>query len=471
MGPRGIATRGCSVNKSVGRAALLAAALCASGGASAATFTLNDALGLAYETNPELDAARAGQRANDEGVNQAHANWRPQISLNGSWGYESVQVPTPQQRRHIEMLRAQPTTADATLTENIYRGGSTVAEVSKAKALVRAGIAQLEQTEAGVLLDAVTSYMDVVRDETTLRLRQNNVAVLEKQLQATKDQFGVGELTKTDVAQAQARLAGAQAELVNAQGQLNVSRSNFEHVIGRPAETLETDPAFPKLPPTEQQALAIASQDSPAIIGAHESWKAADYAVEDALGALLPQVSVNAQYQLTENSFDVNQFAKGTQHIASVFGQVTVPVYQGGAEDSAVRQAKDQRAQAEVAIVDSERQTEAATQTAWQAYTAAQASIASDEVQVNADQAAFDGVKQEQQVGSRTVLDVLNAQQELLTAQEGLIAAKRDAHVAAYQLLGAMGWLTAKKLNLRVQIYDPMQNYKDNATRWLGLGN
>jgi outer membrane protein len=441
-------------------------ALLASGTASAATLSLNDALGLAYETNPELDSQRAAQRGNDEGVAQAHAGWRPTINLNGSYGYESLSA---QLQPRLTLLDSHPIEADITLAQNIYRGGRTEAEVSKAKAIVRAGVAQLQQTEIGVLLDASTTYLDVVRDETIFQLRKETVAALQKQLQATKDQFGVGELTRTDVAQAQARLAGAEADLVNAQGQLNVSRSNFEHVIGRPPETLETDPAMPKLPISEEQAVEIATHDSPAIVGARENWKAADYAVQDALGALLPQISVNAQYQLSQGSLDSQQ-GTGTQHLASVIGQITVPIYQGGADESGVRQAKDQRAQAELGIVDAQRQTNASTRTAWQAYTAATASIEADKAEVRADEVAFQGVKQEQQVGSRTVLDVLNAQQELSSARIGLASALHDAHIAAYELLGSMGWLTAKKLNLRVQIYDPAENYNDNAARWFGFG-
>jgi outer membrane protein len=303
-----------------------------------------------------------------------------------------------------------------------------------------------------------------------LRLRQNNVAVLQKQLDASEEEFKVGELTRTDVAQSRARLAGAQTDLVNAQGELAVSRSNFEHVIGRPAETLEISPAIPKLPSTETQAVAIATHENPAINAARESLRAADYAVTDAIGALLPTLSLNAQYQLSQDALDVG-VVNPPQHFSSVIGQLTVPIYQGGAEESAIRQAKDQRAQSEIAVADAERQTIAGTETAWQAYTVAIGSIASAQIQVKSNEEAFEGVKEEQQVGSRTVLDVLNAQQELLTAQLALVSVQRDALVASYQLLASLGWLSAKRLALRVQIYDPSVNYKKNATRWFGFGD
>lgn len=434
-----------------------------------ATFTLKEALGVAYETNPALDAAREGQKATDEGVNQAEANWRPSVNLTGSYGYETLEAGSGRSAPAIT-YPSHPVNAGVQLTQNVYRGGRTAAEISKAKALVRAGVAQLSLQEEGVLLDAATAYMNLVRDDATLHYQEDNVAALQKQLDASEEEFKVGELTRTDVAQSRARLADAEAQLVNAQGELGVSRSNFEHVIDRPAETLEQNPALPGLPATQEQAVAIAMHENPAIIAARENAKAADYAVADSIGALLPSVSLNAQYQYTDDSL-ASVYGTSVQHVTSVIGQVTIPIYQGGAEDSAVRQAKDQRAQAEIQIADTERQTVAATQTAWQAYTVAEGSIASDETAVKANQEAFDGVKAEQQVGSRTVLDVLNAQQELLNAQIALVSAQRDAQVAAYQLLSALGWLTAGKLRLPVQIYDPAKNYEQNATRWFGFGD
>ena len=448
------------------RAAACAVVVClASGAAGAETLTLNEALAVAYETNPSLDAQRAGQRATDENVAQANANWRPQISVGGSYGYEGINgglgIPGT--------YTLHPLTGQVTVAEPIFRGGRTYAEIRKAKATVRAGRAQLSNTEQSVLFDAVSAYMDVVRDEATLKLRHNNVAVLQKQLDATQEQFRVGELTRTDVAQSQARLAGAEADYVTAQGQLAVSRSNFEHAIGRPAESLEAEPAFPRLPASEDSAVQIATNQNPVLIQARENEKAADYAVDDALGALMPQLSVNGQYQYTQGSF--TGYSIGNQHIASVLGQVTVPIYQGGAEESAVRQAKQLHSQAELAIADTERQVVDATRTAWQAFITAEATIKSNKSQVAANEVAFDGVKQEQQVGSRTILDVLNAEQELLNAQVAVVSSQRDSYVASYQLLAAMGLLTAKSLALHVRLYDPLDNYDDNASRWFGLGD
>jgi outer membrane protein len=210
---------------------VLVAAISAGNAAHADTFTLRDALGVAYETNPQLDADRASLRATDENVAQANAGWRPTLNAGGTYGYQELGEAGFAEHTY-------PITGQVTLSEPIFRGGRTYAEIGRAKAQVRAGENELQNTEQNVLLNAVTAYMDVVRDEATLKLRQNNVTVLQKQLDATQEQFKVGELTRTDVAQAQARLSGAQSDVITAQGQLNVSRSNFEHYIGRAPETL-----------------------------------------------------------------------------------------------------------------------------------------------------------------------------------------------------------------------------------------
>lgn len=446
-------------------AAIAVALGCGVSSAHAAVFTLQEALAVAYETNPALDADRARQRATDEQVAQANANWRPQVNISGSYGYEGINgglgVPGT--------FTLHPLSGQVTVAESIFRGGRTYAEVQKAKASVRAGRAQLLATEESVLIDAVTAYMNVVRDEATVKLKQNNIAVLKKQFDATSLQFKVGELTRTDVAQSEARLSGAQSDLANAEGQLAVSRSNFEHFVGRPAETLESEPVMPKLPDTEDAALGLASRSNPVLVQAREQEKAADYAVDDAVGALLPQVSVNGQYQYSQGS--ITGFSIGTQRLASVLGQVTVPIYQGGAEESSIRQAKQLHGQSQLAIADAERQVTDATRSAWEGLKTAQAAVQSNRSQVRANEVAYEGVRQEQQVGARTILDVLNAEQELLNAQVAVVGAERDTYVAAFQLLDAMGALTAQALALPVKVYDPKANYDDNAARWIGFGN
>ena len=431
------------------------------GAAGAEVFTLKDALGVAYETNPQLEAARAGLRATDENVSQANSNFRPSLSFQGNYGYEKIPP----------FLGGSPTSTpiqgQLSLNQTVFNY-SNIAQVSKAKSQVKAGRAQLQSTEEAVLLAAVTSYMNVVRDEATVKLRENNVAVLQKQRDATQEQFKVGELTRTDVAQSQARLAGAEADLINAEGILAISRADFEHQIGRPAETLEGEPVLPALPNEVQAAIDTAMRLNPDIVAARQNVKAADHQVDVALGALMPQLTVNGQYQYAQNNPSYGPF---TIHALTVLGNINVPIYQGGGEEASVRQAKELRSQAQMTAADTERQVVYSTRAAWQAYTSAMATIKSNEAQVEANKVAYQGVKLEQQVGARTILDVLNAEQELLNSQVNLVSSKRDAAVAAYQLLSAVGSLTARGLALNVRAYDPIEHYDDSAGRWIGLGN
>jgi outer membrane protein len=460
----------------LGALAFVCAAVSA-GGAGAATMSLNDALSTAYDSNPQLGAERANLRATDEGVAQANAGWRPTINAQGQYGVEHEQESAtviPGFGTIGGDVNSRPLTGQVTLTQPIFRGGKTYAEIGRAKALVRQGRALLLDTEQQVLLAGVSAYMNVARDEATVNLEQNNVSVLQKQLDATQEQFKVGELTKTDVAQSQARLAGAQAQLTIGRGQLAASRANFEQVIGRPAESLDDQPAFPKIPKSEDEAIDIAAKSSPIVLSAMESEKAADYAVDDALGSLAPQVSVQGQYQYEQFGTGASAALlgqSGTAHTASVFGVVTVPIYQGGAEEASVRQAKELHGRTQLLVADADRQARANVQAAWQTYASAQASIESDKAQVTADTTALEGVRREQEVGARTILDVLNAQQELLNAQVTVISAQRDAYVAAYQLLQAMGELTARYLALNVKFYDETEHYDEDANKWIGLGN
>jgi len=428
--------------------------------ALADTFTLNEALGIAYETNPQLEAARAGLRATDENVPTAGATFRPTANVGAMAGYEKIPP----------VFGGQPTSypisGQLTVTQPVFNA-SNFAQLGKAKAQVKAGRAQLVSTEETVLLAAVTGYMDVVRDESTLKLSQNNVAVLKKQRDATQEQFKVGELTRTDVAQSQARLAGAESNLINAEGQLEISRSEFEHAIGRPAETLESEPSLPPLPKVQQNVLDLAARLNPNLVAARQNVKAANYAVDQAVGALAPQLSINGQYQYTQSNPSYGPY---TIHALTVMGNLSVPLYQGGAEYAAVRQAKELRSQAQLEVADTERQVMDSARSAWQAYTSAEATIASNQSQVEADKVAYQGVKLEQQVGARTILDVLNAEQELLNSQVALVTSKRNAAVAAYQLLSAIGTLTAKDLALHVKTYDPLVHYEDDAGRWVGFG-
>jgi outer membrane protein len=227
---------------------------------------------------------------------------------------------------------------------------------------------------------------------------------------------------------------------------------------------------LPKLPETQDAALNLALNTNPALLAAKANERAADYAVDDALGALAPTVSVQGQYQYSQGALGNTIGASGsTFQSTAIVGQISVPIYQGGAEEASVRQAKELHSQAKLLAANTDRQVRDAVQTSWSIFQSANASIGSNELQVTANQTAFTGVQREQQVGGRTILDVLNAELELLNAQVQLVSARRDTVVAAYSLLASEGHLTAQNLGLKVKLYDPLEHYEDDAARWFGL--
>jgi TolC family type I secretion outer membrane protein len=446
------------------------------------SLTLAEALAVAYETNPQLAAQQASQRATDENVAIANGGWRPTISAGGTYAYNQYFF-FPQVVPgfgSFSNISAHPAQAALTVTQPIFRGGRTIAEIGRAKAQVRAARAELLAAEQTVLLSAATSYMDVVRDAAILRLRVHNVEVLKKQAEATQAQFNAGSLTRTDVAQADARLADAQSSLTAAQSQLAISNANFLQAVGRQPETLEVEPALPPALPTNvDDSIVLALKLNPSIVNARENEIAADYNVDDELGTLAPTFSVQGQYGYGQGSLvsptGELQVGAGPPHTADHFvavtGQLNVPIYQAGVEEATVRQAKQLHSQASLNVAVSDRQVRDAVSTAWATFEAAEASIASNEAAVRANEIAYEGVSKEQQVGGRTILDVLNAEQELLNASVALVSAKRNAEVAAFQVLSANGTLTAKTLGLKVKFYDPLDYYDDNAGRWIGLGD
>ena len=425
------------------------------------TLTLNQALGLAYETNPQLQAQRAALRAIDEDVAKALGGWRPTVAATGSYGFEQGELNgVPGQSS------ANPRAAALTITQPVFNG-QTQANVSKAKALARAGQAQLAAVEQSVLLNAVAADMDVVRDLAIVRLQGDNVQILQDFLESTRGRLSNGEIGGADVAQAEARLGVAMADLTASQAQLAADRAAFEHIIGSPVEELETEPGFPMLPGTDDEALALGLQRNPTLIAMREQAQAAEYGVKVAFGALLPTLSLQGQYQKS-----VDQIARGIKTDAfSVVAQLTVPLYQAGVDHANVRQASEQRNQATQNIVEAERQVRDSVRTAWEALRAARIAIALNDGTARSDEVAFEGVKQETSIGQRAILDVLNAEQELVNARVAGVTSRRNAYIAAYQLLAGTGGLTAKALDLAVKFYDPLKHYDDDSGRWFGFGD
>ena len=449
------------------KSGLLAAALFlgAMTPALAQPFTLNEALAVTYETNPLIGRDRASLEALDQGVAQANAGWRPSVNVTGSYGVQHSLVDG-----FASPFNSHPISGQVEVSEPIFRGGRTVAEVGQAIAQVRAGRAQLLVTEQNTLLSAATAYMDVVRDTQTIGYNRDNVSSLEKVASAVHAQLAAGEVTKTDSLEAEARLARARSDEAQAEAQLSASRAAFESLIGRPAETLEASPALPHIPLSKENALDTALRQNPNLLLAKANTKAADYAVDDAAGALLPQLSVTGQYQYLKDASGTNIFAtKNPQWVGNVLGQVTVPIYQGGGDEATVRRAKDQRNATEISIAVTERGVRQDLDTAWQQLLSAQRSVVANDAQIAADQGAVSGVKQEQQAGERSVIDVLNAQEELFAAQVAAAEAHHDNVVAAFRVMEATGQLTAQALKLNVHYYDPHLHYEENADAWFGF--
>lgn len=450
-------------------AAAVTLALVATGPASAESLT--DALTATYGSNPTLQAARAELRATDEGVAQALSNWRPNISATGTTqfthsesdfstgaGLAAIGGTTKDDRTSH--------TGTVTVQQNLFRGGRTVAETRQAKAQVAAGRAQLSGTEQDVLLSAVTAYMDVLRDTATVELNRSNVAVLKRQLEASQDRFDVGEITRTDVAQSEARLSRSESALIRAEANLTNARAAYERTVGSAPGTLEASPALPQLPLEEPEALSIAKANNPGLQAARFAEEASRHAIRSAKGALLPTLTVQGDYSYSEKPSSSLDNSK----TATVTGRLTIPLYQSGAVYSQVRQAKQLNSQSRLQIREATRQVEEGVASSWEAYRAANAQITSDREQVRANEIALDGVQQEAQVGSRTTLDVLDAEQELLDSRVALVTSERNAYVAAYQLLSAIGRLNAAYLELPVQQYAPEENYDRVSDKWFGFG-
>lgn len=449
------------------RAVWLLVPLIAANASSAYGLTLKEALATAYMTNPQLDAARANLRATDEEVAKANAGWRPTVSVNGTEGFENIITEKPS----YSVDNANQLSGTASISEPLYRGGRTLAEIKHAKALVRAGRAVLQGTEATVLLDAVTAYLDVWRDLQVVNYWRGHSGVLQEQLEASNSQLNLGAITQTDAAQTAARLAAAMSGLSLAEGQLGSSRARFEHAVGRPAESLEDMPVVPEIP-NRLEVIDRAVENAPTLVAAKENAIAADYAIDDAIGALLPQLSLVLQYQYSKNAPVLGVVTPNvTQREAAALVQLTVPLYQGGAEQALVRQAKQQHSQALYNVADVERQVRQAVASNWQLLQAAKAAIVSDQTQIAADTIAANGVIQEQRAGQREVLDILNAQQELLNSEINLTNARHDATLIAYQLLAATGDLNAISLALDVKLYDPTEHYNRAANAWFGLSD
>ncbi|MDP3414744.1 TolC family outer membrane protein [Falsiroseomonas sp.] len=434
--------------------------------APAAAQSLQDALALAYANNPTLQAARAQLRAVDENVPQALAGWRPTVQVAGSIGTAQGRSTNTAAGVRTNLDR-NPAALQASVTQPLYRGGRTTASTRRAENQVLAQRARLLATEQQILSDTVNAYVAVIRDQEEVRLNINNEQVLTRQLQATNERFRVGEITRTDVAQAESRLAGTRAARADAEGRLQQSRASFTRLVGQPPQRLVAPQPLRVPLATAAEAGTLAGQNNPNVVAALFDEAAARDLVDVNFSTLLPQVSLNGSTFRNDNNAQPDTRATGSQ----VTANLTVPIYQGGAEYAQVRQARQSAQQARQLVDDQRRLATQQATSAWETLTAARAQVDSVRAQIRAAEIALDGVQREAVVGSRTTLDVLNAEQELLNARVSLVRALANVITASHSLAASVGRLTARDLSLPVQIYDMEAYYNAVRTRWAGFGD
>jgi outer membrane protein len=436
---------------------------------------MESALAKAYGGNPQLNAQRAIVRQNDEGVAQALSGYRPTLSATASVDRQYTNLtgvipplpPTlPNGISYSAKGYTTPWSAGLTGQQTVFNGGQNANKVRKAESQVSAARETLRMMEESVLLAAATAYMDMSRDTANLEVQQNNIRVLERTLRDTRNRFSAGQVTTTDVAQAEAQLAAGEASLHAAESTLMTTRANYRRLIG--VEPTHLAPAAPvdRLSPTNlNAAIAVGNVENPSITAALYGVDVAQLQVKIAEGALWPTLALqgSVQQQNYPNILQPNLF------LGTVALNLTVPIYQGGVEYSAIRLDKETVGQQRLNVDQVRDQTRANVVQAWGQLQAAKAQIEAAIRQNDAAERALEGVRNEAQAGQRTTLDVLNAEQALVNARVSLIVAQHDRIVASYSLLSAVGRLSAQDLHLPVAIYDPTVHYQQVRDAWFGL--
>jgi outer membrane protein len=460
------------------RAALLAA-VCSAGLLSAAgaqAETLADAIALAYQTNPTLQEQRATQRALDENYVQARTGLRPTVNLNADVTRREITLGTP-----ITVVNPSPPPAfvttdttesnsgDVTLSvaQPLYTGGRVTSQIAASRADVLAGREGLRQVEAAVLLGVVQSYVDVRRDQERLRIAQETVAVLGRQLEESRARFEVGEITRTDVAQSEARLAAARAQLSSAQAQLAISRANYAAIVGQNPGELAPEPSLaPLLPTNVEEAFAKAEQNNGGVLAAGYLERASRARVAAARAQRRPTLSLRGGLGVNGDANGDNSPFQDYDRALTASVVATMPIFTGGLTSSQIRQAGERNNADRIAIEGARRDVLQDVAQAWNQLLGQRANLVANEEQVRAARIAFEGTREEAQVGLRTTLDVLNAEQELRQAELALVTARRDEYVAGALVLSAMGDLEARNLTPGVEIYDPAVNTNRVARSW-----
>lgn len=429
--------------------------------------TIQQAMSSAYVQSTQLEQQRAAQRAVDEQVPQALSNWRPTVTASGSVTREYNTYNQTFNGSNANTSKS----VGIQITQNIYRGGRTEAQTNQATNTVKSGQSQLKATEQSVLLAAAQSYLDVVRDQSEVELTANNEAVLKRQLEAEQDRFRVGEVTRTDVALAEASYQQARAQHTSAIGTLQSDWAAFQRVVGQAPGTLAQPEFKYRLPDALEDAVAEAEVNNPAVIAAEYTERASRDAVDLAEGARLPTVSVvGTLSRIYPGPNNTNISLGSVDHVdtGSVAAQMTWPLYTGGLVSSQVRQAKQTANQYLIAIEDAKRVARQNAISAWNQLKASRANIEALTAQVKAAEIGAEGTRQQALVGTSTVLDSLTAEQQLLEAQVNLVIAQHDALLNSFALLASVGRMNARELGLAVAVYDPQKNQDEVGDKWFG---
>lgn len=425
--------------------------------------TLREALAKAYQNNPTLLAARARLRAVDETVPEALSGWRPTVSMSYDIGQRWSESSNG---AGLVERNSTPRSGSVTVDQNLFQGWRTRAETMRAGQDVLAERARLATTEQQVMFDAGSAYVDVRRDEAVLRLNQNNERVLRRQLEATRDRFQVGEVTRTDVAQAESRLARATADRIQSEGDLAQSRAAYRDVVGDFPGSLSPAKSLGNLPKNRDDVVNQARANSPEVLSARFDERSAAEDVRIVTSELFPTLGVEGEVSRNHDTSSNDS----RSDVQSVTARLTVPLYQAGGVSARIRGAKQTHSQRRKQLDAAIRSAIADGISAWEGYQTSVAQIKAFGSEVRAASIALEGVRQEAQVGSRTVLDVLDAEQELLTARVSLVRAQRDEVVASFDVRRRVGTLQAAQLNLGIPTYDFTAYYNKVRYKWFGWG-
>ena len=442
------------------------------GPAPALAETIEAALVRAYQNNPQLNAQRALVRSTDENVPQALSGYRPKVAVTASAGYQYQDTLTTSGGTANTLVRTEthganpPRSVGLTINQTLFNGNQTANRTRAAESQVSGAREALRVLEQTVLFSAASIYMDYLRDSAIVEVQKSNVRVLEQTLKQTRDRFNVGEVTRTDVAQSEAQLAAGKTQELTAESNLVTTRSNYRRIIGNEPDNLAPgSPVDRFLPPTLPQAVELSLIENPNVTAGMYGVDVNFLQVKINEGALLPTVSLQGSVQQAYEQTLISQRSFG----ASAVAQVSVPIYNGGAEYSLIRQSKESLAQQRLNLETTRDQARANTVTAWGQLVAGKAQVSSAQAQVQASEIALNGVREEAKAGQRTTLDVLNAQQALVNARVALVTAQHDRVVASYSVLNNVGRLSPQILNLPTISYDPSVHYQQVRDSWFGV--